>query len=131
MDRHKLAPFKKCKTNGVSTMTINKAKIGRVSAAVLLAAALCVPAASFATEDSATAKVQVSDLNLSKAKDQRKLERRTAAAIDQVCLERGSAINGTPAASRSAYRKCAETARADVQRQLITHQVATRTESEE
>lgn len=111
---------------------INKAKIGRVSAAVLLAAAFgtMVPVASFADEP-ATSKVQVSDLNLAKAKDQRKLERRTAAAIDEVCPERGSAIGGSPAASRAAYRKCAQTARADVQRQVAVRQVATRVESEE
>jgi UrcA family protein len=114
--------------------TYNKAKIGRVSAAVLLAAAFgtMMPMASFANEPATqTQKVQVSDLNLSKAKDQRKLERRTTAAIDQVCPERGSAVGGTPAASRAAYRKCAQTARADVQRQLATQRVATRTESEE
>jgi UrcA family protein len=112
-------------------MTTQKAKIGRASAAVLLAAAFAtmMPMTGFAN-DTATSKVQVSDLNLAKAKDQRKLERRTAAAIDQVCPERGSAVGGTPAASRAAYRKCAQTARADVQRQL-TQQVATRTESDE
>lgn len=112
-------------------MTIHKAKIGPASAAVLLAAAfgMTVPVMGFA-DDQATAKVQVSDLNLAKAKDQRKLDRRTAAAIDQVCPDRGSAVSGSPAAARAAYRKCAQTARADVQRQVIT-QVANRTEADE
>lgn len=110
-------------------MTIQKKILGRASAALLLAAAFGMASASVADEPTAKAAVQVSDLNLHKAKDQRKLERRTAAAINQVCPDRGSAI-GPPAASSAAYRECAQTVRADVKRQ-VNQQVAAYSDSRE
>lgn len=96
-----------------------EAKILRVpAAALLLAAALgvTIPAVSLANEE-AKASVQVSDLNLASKGDQRRLERRTAAAIEQVCPLRGS-VSGPRAITNAARRECVQTVRASVKQQL-------------
>ncbi len=89
-------------------------------AALLVTAALglSVPAASFAADrDVLTARVKVSDLNLSTAKGQRQLERRTSSAVEKVCPARGSAA-GPRASSRTAYRACEQEVRNSVKQQV-------------
>lgn len=99
-------------------MGVRNLKRAGVSGGLLLVAAmgLALPAISVAEE--ANHKVVVGDLNLAKKKDQRKLERRTLAAINDVCPSRGSAVYGRTAASYSAYRECAQAVQESVQRQL-------------
>jgi UrcA family protein len=90
------------------------------AAALLVTAALglSVPAASFAADrDVLTARVKVSDLNLSTASGQRQLARRTSSAIEQVCPARGSAA-GPRSSSRNAYRACEQEVRNSVKTQV-------------
>ncbi len=88
------------------------------AAALLLTAALgmSMPVVSQAQEHR-TARVKVSDLNLNSETGQRKLERRTSAAVDQVCPVRGSAA-GPRASSRTAYRECEQAVRNSVKKQV-------------
>lgn len=100
-------------------MKIEAKKLLRVPAtALLLGAALgmSVPAISLAGPP-ATASVQVSDLNLSTVSGQRKLERRTARAIEEVCPVSGSATSAR-ATSSAAHRECAQSVRSSVKEQL-------------
>lgn len=89
-------------------------------ATLLLGAALGLglPAISLAdAQDAATTTVKVADLNLSTASGQRKLEKRTASAIEQVCPAQGSAASSRSTSSAE-HRACAQTVRAEVKQQL-------------
>jgi UrcA family protein len=91
-------------------------------AALLFVAALgaSVPATALANDKVATARVQVSDLDLSTARGQRGLERRTANAIEQVCPLRGSAM-GPRSTTNAAHRECAQSVRLSVKEQVGDH----------
>lgn len=92
-----------------------------IRATLLLGAALGLglPAISLAdaTDSATTTTVKVADLNLSTTNGQRKLEKRTASAIEAVCPSRGSAASSR-SASNAEYRECAQSVRADVKQQL-------------
>jgi UrcA family protein len=99
-------------------MSVRNLQRAGVSGGLLLVAALGLALPTIGVAEAANQKVLVGDLDLAKKKDQRKLERRTLAAINDVCPSRGSAVYGRAAASYAAYRECAQAVQESVQRQL-------------
>lgn len=99
-------------------MNVRRIQRAGVSGGLLLVMALGVALPTTSIAEEANEKVVVGDLNLAKKKDQLKLERRTLAAINNVCPSRGSAVYGRSAASYAAYRECAQAVQESVQRQL-------------
>lgn len=99
-------------------MKIEARKFMRVPvAALLVSGALGVSLPAVANDEQPTASFQISDLNLSTARGQHKLERRTAAAIEQVCPARGSAASPRARAGAD-HRECAQSVRQSVKLQL-------------
>ena len=94
-------------------------KIHRTPALLLVASAVAMPAMADTApaQDRVTATVQVSDLDLTRAEGQRKLERRTHDAIQTVCAK-NNFLSGSRAITGAERRACEQTARADIHKQL-------------
>lgn len=86
------------------------------TAAIIVAAALSVLPQARAADPAAT-RVYIGDLDLGTPRGRRVLQRRIAAAIEQVCVPHGSALLPTPRTRREVH-ECREQALAGVRAQL-------------